>query len=436
VKIKENFSYLLDEKKPLLPQLRKVKRACFRPYCSDLQLIRYKCEECAERGDYSRCEFFESTHLFCFQEILGEIMKNDSIHKPKQFHPAAERLCFGRTTLEKILKGAWPLLQHETIEPKWLGTDEHRKWNKEKKELQQDLPCESSCKMSDWCQFYQNDFERKLCITTIDRYDNDTVYFDKKYSTKTDKGYRVDSYLYKTFVSPSKIKELPPIKTDGSWKKLDNWYYSIYEKIYKSIAYQKKHKIFMLKGILDIFINEPNEEEFFKKINEYMSFDYKKIRNLIQKNKEELSEAAEQLIEIDFTFWQEWVKQQHLNFTDVLYSYYLFQEKTPSREEIQKKFNISQPTQILIEKRLGIRKDFRNKEKIQLSNSYLTNPYTIGAIFKTVDKEKRKEFLGKIQKRNKEKLNKEKLFNNKGQIKLNNKQLNQLKQIHEEMING
>ena len=433
MKLRETFSYLIDENKPLLPQLRKVKRACFTPYLSDLQLIHHRCEKCSEESRYGKCNFYEATHLACFGKNLEEILKNDAIHKPKQFHPQAERLCYGRIALEKILKGAWPLIQHGTAEPRWLGTDEHRKWNKRKKGLQQDLPCESTCKMAEWCAFYQNDFERKLCLTTIKEYDEDTVYFNTKHSFDEDRGYRIGSYLYKTFIKPSITKELPPVKTDFGFKKLDDWHYKIYEKIYKAVVPQKKHKIILSKAIIDSSINEKTEEEFLTKVKPFMGFDYQKLRSLAQRHKKGLTETSSQLIEIDFAFWKEYVKQQHLDFQDVLYCYYLMQETNPSRQELENKFNISQPTQIIIEKRLGIRKDFRNRGKTQMTNEYLTNPYIIGAIFRILNRQETKEKLKEIRKRNKEKINKEKLYNHKGQVKLSNKQLKELNQLHKEL---
>jgi len=434
VKIKENFNYLVEEDKPLLPQLRKIKRACFAPYLSDLQLIKHKCEECSEEGTYSKCDFYETTHLSCFTKTLEEIQKNDSIHKPKIFHPKAERLCFGRISLEKILKGAWPLMQHEAVEPAWYGTDEHRAWNTQKKELQKNLPCESTCKMQEWCSFYQNDFERKLCVTTIKDSDAEEVYWNTNFSTKTDKGYRIDSWLYKEFIIPTVVKELPPIKTDLGFKKLDEWQYKVYERVYKAVSGKSKQSVVELKGVLEILATEKEERVFLEKLEVNKVFDYKKVRQLVQQHKGEFSETAAQLIEINLTFWREWVKQQHLEFTDVLYAWHLSQVQNPSRKELEDKFGISQRTQIVLEKRLGVRKDFRGVQgSKQYTNTYLVNPYVLGAIFRTLNKEERKNKLTEIGKINKEKLKRKKLYNRKNQPKLSTKQLEQLEQLHKQI---
>lgn len=433
MKIKETYSGLLDENKPLLPQLKGVKKSCFRPYISDLQLIRYECEKCSEEGKYSKCLFYEATHLSCFSKILEEIQQNNTIRRPKIFHPKAERLCYGRTSLETILKGAWPLVQHEAIEPDWIGTDEHRCWNKKYRRLQKDLPCESTCKMSEWCAFYQNGLERKLCVTTIKNLDDEHLYINTKYSTKMDKGYRVDSHLYKEFIRPSTIKELPPIKTDRGWKKLDDWHYSRYDIIYKMTVGRKKEKLIILKAVLDVLDCE-DENILIDKMNQYRTFDYKKLRAMGQQGAHKLTDTADQFIEIDLEFWKEYVAQNHLEFSDLIYAYYLHKEKTPSRKELEERFMLPQIKQVEIERRLGIRKDFRNTSEKQISNKYITNPYIMDAIFQTLDRKRTEEKINEIRAKNKEKMKKEKIYNKQGQPKLSNHQLLELDELKQQLI--
>jgi hypothetical protein len=108
-------------------------------------------------------------------------------------------------------------------------------------------------------------------------------------------------------------------------------------------------------------------------------------------------------------------------------------EKNPSREEIERKFGISQPTQIGIEKRLGVRKDFRNIGKTQTANTYLVNRYLMENIFKVLNHRESEKRLEKTVELNKKALRKNKIYNKNGQPKLTNNQLNQLTQLHNQL---
>jgi hypothetical protein len=438
MKIKESYGNLLDTSKPLIPQLREVKRKCFLPYYSDFQLIKYKCEDCSRERKFRSCLFHEATHLSCFSKHLEEIQNSKDIPKPKNFHPKTERLCARKHPLEDILRGTWAVFLHDREEPFNINTPEHKEWRQERKEVVKKLPCESTCKMVDYCAFYQNGVNVRLCFTEIESYDEDEIYY-KKHNHDTHKGYIKDSYLYKNFIKGSKVKELPTVRTDGSRKKLDEWHYRVYEKVFNAVKHQKKIKVTLVKFIFDILMSQPESEEIlitylfgrsvsfdFKLLNEKWSkfgipFEkhlitikrlgllgtleqttkLKKIRNLSQKYKEVLDENSWRLLEIDLTFLLEYSKQRKLNFFDCFYEFFLSQEKLPSREEIREKFKISQPSQIEIERRLGVKKEFRNKDKAQLTNLYLINSYCVGAIFKFLSTEKSKEVLAEIAKKNK-----------------------------------
>jgi hypothetical protein len=445
---------LLDKNKPLLPQLRKVKRACFRPYCSDLQLIKHECEICSVEGRFNKCDFFEAISLDYFSEKLKEIQANETIKPPKKFHPDSERLCFGRTPLEKILKGTWAVFQHRQSEPTWVGSREHQEWNREHKEIQKALPCESTCKMREWCSFYNNGVNVQLCHTDITGYDEDGITYEP-YSEKYDKGIRVGSYLYKHFVKHSVVKELPPIKNDGSKKKLDEWQYKIYEKVYNKTHVKPKIKLSVIKYVLDVLATQEdaggllltyligravtfNREKMSEYDNLRIWFDkhlatlkqmelvgtleqtteLQKVRELAQKNQAVLSETSWKVVEVNLTYLLEYIKQRKLELFDPFYEYYLSLERNPSRADIEERFKIKQREQVAVERRLGIRKDFRNKGAAQLSNLYLVNPYAVGAIFRFLSLAETEKKLEKVRKINKENV-----------LRKNSKKINTSKQL-------
>jgi hypothetical protein len=466
-KIKQSYEFLLDKNKPLLPQLRKVKRACFAPYKSDLSLIKWECEACSAGRKYSSCLFYEATHLDCFAEKLKEIQTNEMIKPPKKFHPDSERLCFGRTPLEKILKGTWTVGQHRQSEPTWVGSREHQEWNREHKEIQKDLPCESTCKMRRWCSFYNNGVNVQLCHTDITGYDEDGITYEP-YSEKYDKGIRVGSYLYKHFVKHSVVKELSPIKNDGSKKKLDEWQYKIYEKVYKKTHIKPKIKLSVIKYVLDVLATQEeaggllltyligravtfNREKMSEYDNLRIWFDkhlgtlkqmelvgtleqtteLQKVREMAQKNQTLLSETSWKVVEVNLTYLLEYIKQRKLELFDPFYEYYLSMEKNPSRAEIEERFKISRPTQVVIERRLGIRKDFRNKGAAQLSNLYLVNPYAVGAIFRYLSLAETEKKLEKVRKINKENV----LRKNSKKINTN-KQLGKFAELYKQLTSN
>lgn len=458
---------MLDEDKPLIPQLRKIKRSCFRPYCSDLQLIKYKCESCSEEGRYNKCLFYEATHLSCFEEHLKKIQNDKSIQPPKNFHPDSERLCYGKIPLEKILRGTWAVFQHNIARHTWIESRDYQEWMKEHKKIQKLLPCESTCKMSEWCAFYNNGVNYQLLFTDVDGYDENGIVY-KSYSDKFDKGFRVGSYFFKHFIKPSIVKELSPIKNNGSKKKLDEWQYKIYEKVYNKIHTKPKIKLNVIKYVLDILTTQEdagellltyligravtfNREQMSKYNNLKISFDkhlvtlkkmnlvgtleqateLQKVRELAQKNQTVLSETSWKIVEVSLTYLLEYIKQRKLELFDPFYEYYLSMERNPARADIEERFKISRPTQVAIERRLGIRKDFRNKGSAQLSNLYLVNPYAVGAIFRFLSLVETEKKLEKVRKINKENV----LRKNSKKINTS-KQLGKFDKLHKQLISN
>jgi hypothetical protein len=441
VRILNPYDYLLDEEKPLLPQLQKIKRACFRPYISDMQLIKYECEVCSASGLYKSCQFYEAIHLSCFEKHLKEIQNNKSTKPPKRFHPQSERLCYGKKghDLKTILKGTWAVFQHNIPQPMWVGTPEHRQWTKEHKKIQKTLPCESTCKMKEWCSFYNNGVNYQLCFTDIEGYNEDGLIYSPLVD-KFDKGFRVGSYYYKNFIHPTTFKELAPIKTDGSKKKLEEWQYKIYELVFDKTKHEKKTKIETFKFILDILMNRQNGggllftyllgrsvsfdiklmnekwgnlriyfEPHIKTLKElglygtlFQTTEMKHFRSLAQKHQYLLDNNSWKLVDVDITLLLEYIKQRHLELLDPFYEFYLSQERQPSRSDIEDRFKISQPNQISIEKRLGVRKDFRpSRSGSQLTNLYFTNRAIIENGFRIMTEEEQKNKLKKIITHNK-----------------------------------
>jgi hypothetical protein len=389
-------------------------------------------------GKYKRCRFYEATHLSCFEKELIRIFKDKNIDKPEKYHPMTERLCRD-SHLEEILRASWEIHKHLSKEPTYEQTPEYREWIKEDNELRKNLRCESTCKMSEWCAFYQNEINYILTYTDMTSYDDEKVYFDWNHSREMDRGFLKSSFLYKNFIKPPILKELPPVKNDKTWKKLDDWQYSIYEKIFEQVKYQPKLKQSVLKYVLDILMQQekPGDLIMTYLLGKSLTFDLKllqkkwkeldidferhfktlknlnligtleqttevnKVRSLTQKFTDSLSSTSDKMIEVDITFLLEYIKQRRLEFFDPFYEWYLWQEKNPSRKNIEDKFKITQPTQIMIERRLNIRKDFRNKETTQLTNLYWTNHFVLDAIFKFLSTADTKEKFEKISKINK-----------------------------------
>jgi hypothetical protein len=302
--------------------------------------------------------------------------------------------------LETILKGTWAVFLHDREEPFNINTPEHKEWRQERKEVVKKLPCESTCKMVNYCPFYQNGVNVRLCFTEIESYDDEEVYY-KKHTHDTHKGYIKDSYLYKNFIKGSKVKELPYVRTNGSRKKLDEWHYRVYEKIFAAVQHQKKQKRVVLKGVLDSLLGQvETEEETLKILNENSELDFQKIRTFAKKNADLFSQNPQELVEVDFTFWREWAKQRNLKFSDILYGWFLGQEECPSRKELEERFKITRWTQVEIERRLGVRKEFKNIGASQVENNYIINPYCLKAVFRILSQVEKNKFLEPVRKRN------------------------------------
>jgi hypothetical protein len=470
MKISSAYSHLIDEKKTLLPQLRHIKRSCLKPYVSDLQCMKYLCEPCSAQGKYSKCHFYEATHLPCFAEKLAEVVADPNIKPPKYFHPKTERLCYNRINLENILKPTWRLYRHKQMEPKWVNTPEHKEWRQKGRGLLQDIPCESTCKMAKWCAFYQNNIHQMLTLTDIISYDEDQVYFDHTSARIYERGYITKSYLYKHFIGPTiKTKELAPIRTEKEFKKMDDWQYAVYEKIYKKINKKPKNRKSVVKYILDILLAQEgagellmsylwglsvsfdrdkldtiarshniNISEHIKKLEELgiigtfqQTTDFNKLRRLAQKYPDLITPTAQQVLEIDIAFLEEYVRLRKLEWFDPFYEWFIYQEKSISRRTIQEKFHIPQLLQIEMERRLVIRKDYRGiTGKVQYSNDFWTNRYIMGAVFRVLCLEERKQELGKIINKNKEKVKR------KNKEKLSTKQLTKLDNLHQQIIHN
>jgi len=460
VHIQEKFEDLFDYSKPLLPQLQRKWCSCFYPELQTQQLIKYSCPQCHEEGKYKSCNFFEAISLHKFQPLLEKIQKSKSIEKPIFQPTAIRRICRGRIPLEKILKASWPLVLHKKKEPE-IYTPEHRQWVQDRITLQQKLPCESTCRIRDYCNFYINDFNSKLCVTTIESSDEDNVYLNFNYSLKTYRGYRVDSHLYKKFITPTNIQELPSVKNDGSFKSLDNFFYKTYENILNSIKGKPEVKVIVPKYILDFLATKDGSEELlwaylwgrtvnfdiellkekdfmldFEKLIDTLKkyeligtleqvLDKKKVRRFYQKFSHFFTPTSDKVIEVNLTFLEECMKQRKLEWLDPFYELHLFCEKTPSRKELNDRFDLSRHTQIVIERRLKVRKDFRNKGAKQLSNAFLVNGYCADYAFKILSEDERKEKLNSTINCNREKLN--------NKSKLTNNQLEQLNQLHNQL---
>jgi hypothetical protein len=476
VRIRQSFEHLFDEKLPLLPQLATVKRACFRPYLSNFQIIHYLCERCSEIGEYHHCDFYEATHLDCFREHLEQILMNENIKKPKIFHQQTERLCFGRIHLEEILFPSYEVWKIKESEPMWVGTQEHREWTKKRKEAEAKLRCASKCKMAQWCQFYQNNINEILTFTDITWFDEDEIFYDQGERT-FDKGFITKSYLYKNFINPSKKKEPegPVIITDNVFKRLSDKHYKTYEKIFNKVKNIPdrikvdilKYHLYLLMGEGDALIaylfgrifgfecdiikeqmkihdlQEIDVEKSLKRLEQLnlrgdleATCNFKKMRRSIQNNGDILGENPGQLIRLDLTLLLEYRKQQKLEWRDIFYEYFLHCEKSPSRKDIERQFKITQPIQIIIEKRLGTRKDFRNKGKIQLTNLYLVNRCIQDNIFEVLSWKEAEARLKTVATLNRERVRQRKLFTRDKQPKLSKNQLIELDKLHQQLTSN
>jgi hypothetical protein len=401
-----------------------------KPYMSNEQLIKYKCEACSFLGEKSKCEFYEAMHV---ERLAGELkrIKNDkNVLKPKIYHPWVERLCKDRN-LKDILMASWEIAKHIHKEPDSAKISEHREWKRKECELRRNLRCEGDCKMSEWCNFYQHEINYKLVYTDYKEHDKERVYYHENHSNETDKGFLKSSFLYKNFVKPSEIKELPPIKNDKSWKKLDNWNYKVYSKISDKIKYEPKIKQDVLKYVLDILMQQDkpgelimtyllglsatfNEGVMYQRwgdleidFNKHLetlrgmnligtlqqSADIDKVRKAVNRFSDLFVENSNKLIHVNISLLLKYVEFKDLGWFDVFYEWYLSLEKNPSRKDIEKIFGLNRHTQVSMEKRLGIRKDFRNIGNNQLTNLYWTNQYIISNIFQFATIEETEKIL-------------------------------------------
>ena len=202
---------LFNKIQPLLSQLRLFKKACFKPYISNFQLIHYVCEQCSKERRYFYCDFYEAIHDPCFEKYLDKIQKDKSIPKPKIFHHLTGRLCYSKIKLEKIIRATfriWKIEQEAQKKPLFENTPEWRSWKLKLNKNKKKLPCSSTCKMSEYCPFYKNNINRMLVITDIIGYDRDNIYFDDKTEITYDRGYIMKSYFYKTYIVKKRKKNV------------------------------------------------------------------------------------------------------------------------------------------------------------------------------------------------------------------------------------
>ena len=485
MKIKENFDYLLDESIPLLPQLTAIKKGCFRPYLTSDQLIKFFCEPCLEQGKCDHCDFFEATHLSVFSTHLQRILNDPTIPEPPAMYPQAERLCHGRTTLKEILISSYKLYKIDLQEPTWVETPEHREWKRKRKLIFSKLPC-ATCAMNSWCNFFKNGVNETLTFSDIAGTDEnggiiwEPYVEDKKYY----RGYITSSYLFRKFIlgqdnqNPLKEKDCSVIRTEEAYRKLLDWQYKIYSKIFEAVKDRPdRTKIEVLKYAVYLLLSEGDEGDLlttyllgnaseFKEKNIYklldiyklktfdigaalkklasfglcgdldLTCDFQKVRRLAQQNKELFSEDCAKVLQIDVLMLLEYASRRRLSILDIFYEYFLSGEKTPSREDIKRHFKISRNTQVDIEKRLCVRKDFRNIGTVQLSNSYLTNTCLLSNIFTVLSRVKAQERLKEVAKKNKALAHHKKIYTRKGKPKLKPKQLLLLDELHKELVDA
>ena len=94
MKISKVKNIYFDITKPLIKQLWNYKKSCFQPHKSDLQLIKFECDECSRYKRYSKCEFYEATHTKEFETQLKEIKTKYIIDKPPYIPKNATRPCY------------------------------------------------------------------------------------------------------------------------------------------------------------------------------------------------------------------------------------------------------------------------------------------------------------------------------------------------------
>jgi hypothetical protein len=334
------------------------------------------------------------------------------------------------------------LKRHELQEPKWVNTEEHEVWAKKMKELEKQSVC-FCCGVKEWCPFYKNNLNEILCVTEILKVEGDKIYVNWDYSREEYRKYRIDSYLFKKFIQPKlkvpldELKELQPIKTKEQYKKLEDFQYGIYEKVIDKVKGEKQDKVIIFKGILDNLLREKDEDLLGKILSSRDSLhglNYRKVRSYMDKNK--LNDTGDKFIEVDFAFWREWVRQQKLKEKDVLYSWYLSLEKNPSRRDLEDMFGCQHRDLIEMERRLVIRKDFRNIGKTQLTNNYIINTLCVNSVFRWLTESETKEYLKGIAENNKRMAKKHKNYNAKGQPKFSQKELDGLDELRKKMKCG
>lgn len=424
---------LLDSKKPLLPQLNIKWRKCFSPWASNLQLIRFVCDGCLQN---EKCLFYDVIQSHIFSSKRTEILADTSIQPiPKEFkNPETIRLCIGNNSLEEILKNNWKLILHRRNIPD--NSLEFKKWKTKEKKLKLKSFCGENCEKLKYCNFYLNSLEKGLCYSEVLGYDQDKEEFIySKNSGEIDKGFLTSSYLYKKFITPSIVKELPEIKTEAEFKKLEDKNYEIYEKVYNKIKNKPKEKIIIPKAILDTLTKEKNEGVFEKILavkNSLGGLDYKKVRGFLQKHNEELSDSTNKFVELDFTFWKEWCKVQKLNPEDILYFWFLSLEKNPYRDELADRFGIDKKQQIEMERRGLVRKIFKGiLNHIQYSNEYFVNGFCLGGVFRFLTINETTEYLKGTVENNKRIVKHKKLLNKNGQPKITIQQFKDLEKLHQ-----
>ena len=461
------FDKTIDEMKPLLPQLKTVKKSCLKPYVDNEQLIKYVCEKCSDDLMYSKCFFYETTHTDKWKDKLEEI-KNDKTIKPPYIpkHPILERLCYNKIPLMDILEAEWKfyLLEKKDSDKKEFY----------KLKLQYPCYCANSyfkniqheknpinCPYIKYCNFFNHNIQRILILDNIKGVNEDGTVITFNKNEKTENGYYKNSLFYllksKKEKSKNKIIDRERVLNKFDEKKLDNYRYNTYEKVYKQSLLEEKQNINILSFLLFKILNNENSEDL---INSYI------ITHMINKNmivtKEEINQkskelnvkikdidkALEELLKMKLIFRNE-KKQYFLNlpltilktiknylnnqkkvnenqldevcckiepikidlnllknykkilkidsFYPIFYEYLLTLKSKISRKELEKIVKQNQKSQVKLEKLLKIIKINENSKFNQKINEFKTNTYLISKIFTKLDREKNLKLLEKIK---------------------------------------
>jgi len=427
----EHYDELIDCNKILREQWEDFRKACFHPYITNSQFIKYLCEQCSDAGKYRYCDFYEKTHLRRFENDIKEIKKDKTILKPVRFPPKAERFCYEYTDLLDILKNEFELFKHDLIEPDDRNFELYWAWKRKRKKILQKHPCETSdekriCNFKPYCPFNQNNFPRLLATDDI-IYDKDKGKFVlENKSGKTPDGHYIHSRLYKLL--KNKIKPDKVIGSDEE-KRVDEKHYEIYEKIFNIQKNEKKQSFYMFNFQINLMLEdklwkpedllntyviirkiyltqaEPiNESVINKYADEYdldvdnpkkalerleelkmikksknnyildtsYAMDYDNMKSLFHNNHELVTLSLKEierikLIKVNLPLMLSYKKFLNENIYNIFYEYFLSNNKIISRREITNRLNISRPTQIEIEKNLYVRKIWRNHENKKIS---------------------------------------------------------------------